>query len=173
MDLTLEVWRQSGPEAPGEFETYKADDISEDMSFLEMLDVVNERLIARGRAPIAFDQEIATAVDPSPILVTLGAFDPNGDLLTFIITGVPLNGTLSDGATTIGVGDLPYALAGDTVTYTPGAADRPEPTPPSHVKFASLPRGPACSSSATWVPFREKTRTRGVSSVFTTTKRSW
>ena len=45
MNLTLKVWRQAGPNAPGRFETYQATDISTDMSFLEMLDVVNERLI--------------------------------------------------------------------------------------------------------------------------------
>jgi len=57
MDLTLQVWRQAGPDLPGEFETYQADDISEDMSFLEMLDLVNERLTARGREPITFDHD--------------------------------------------------------------------------------------------------------------------
>jgi succinate dehydrogenase / fumarate reductase iron-sulfur subunit len=57
MNLTLKVWRQDGPGATGAFETYKADDIGEDMSFLEMLDVVNERLIAEGREPIAFDHD--------------------------------------------------------------------------------------------------------------------
>ncbi len=57
MNLTLKVWRQAGPQAAGAFESYKADDISEDMSFLEMLDVVNERLIDEGREPIAFDHD--------------------------------------------------------------------------------------------------------------------
>ena len=54
MNLTLHVWRQPGPDAPGGFETYEATDISEDNSFLEMLDVVNERLIEEGREPIEF-----------------------------------------------------------------------------------------------------------------------
>jgi succinate dehydrogenase / fumarate reductase, iron-sulfur subunit len=57
MDLTLHVWRQSGPEAEGRFETYEAKGISEHMSFLEMLDVVNERLIEEGTEPIAFDHD--------------------------------------------------------------------------------------------------------------------
>ena len=57
MNLTLQVWRQPGPDAPGEFVTYAAKDISEHMSFLEMLDVVNEELIAKGEAPIAFDHD--------------------------------------------------------------------------------------------------------------------
>ena len=57
MHLTLKVWRQSGPDAAGEFETYDAPDISEDMSFLEMLDKINEGLIERGREPIVFDND--------------------------------------------------------------------------------------------------------------------
>jgi succinate dehydrogenase / fumarate reductase, iron-sulfur subunit len=54
MNLTLRVWRQAGPDAPGRFETYAAEDISADSSFLEMLDLVNEQLIARGEEPIEF-----------------------------------------------------------------------------------------------------------------------
>jgi succinate dehydrogenase iron-sulfur subunit len=57
MRLTLKVWRQAGPAAAGEFRTYQADDVSPDMSFLEMLDVVNEALIARSEEPIAFDHD--------------------------------------------------------------------------------------------------------------------
>ena len=57
MELTLRIWRQAGPEAEGRFETYPASDVSPDMSFLEMLDVVNERLQAAGREPVAFDHD--------------------------------------------------------------------------------------------------------------------
>jgi succinate dehydrogenase / fumarate reductase iron-sulfur subunit len=57
MNLTLHVWRQAGPSADGRLVTYEARDISPDMSFLEMLDVVNERLSERGEAPIAFDHD--------------------------------------------------------------------------------------------------------------------
>jgi succinate dehydrogenase / fumarate reductase iron-sulfur subunit len=57
MDLTLRVWRQSGPDRPGDFEEYKARDISPDASFLEMLDVVNDRLTLEGREPIAFEHD--------------------------------------------------------------------------------------------------------------------
>ena len=57
INLTLEVWRQPAPEAPGRMERYEARDISTDMSFLEMLDVVNEGLILRGEDPIAFDND--------------------------------------------------------------------------------------------------------------------
>lgn len=57
MDLTLYVWRQSGPDKPGRLEEYKANGISPDMSFLEMLDVVNQDLIRAGEEPIAFDHD--------------------------------------------------------------------------------------------------------------------
>lgn len=57
INLTLRVWRQSGPKAPGELKTYQAKDVSPDMSFLEMLDVVNEDLASRGEQPIAFDHD--------------------------------------------------------------------------------------------------------------------
>lgn len=57
MDLTLKVWRQEGPDDEGRFETYQATGISQDMSFLEMLDIVNEDLAAAGREPFAFDHD--------------------------------------------------------------------------------------------------------------------
>ena len=55
--LTLEVWRQAGPDHPGQFVTYDVPDVSPEMSFLEMLDVLNERLTAEGQTPIAFDHD--------------------------------------------------------------------------------------------------------------------
>jgi len=57
MNLTLRIWRQSGPSTPGRFVDYQAPGISRDASFLEMLDVVNERLIETGETPIAFDHD--------------------------------------------------------------------------------------------------------------------
>jgi succinate dehydrogenase / fumarate reductase iron-sulfur subunit len=57
MNLTLKVWRQKSKEAEGAFVTYAANGISPDMSFLEMLDVVNEGLIAKGEEAIAFDHD--------------------------------------------------------------------------------------------------------------------
>ncbi len=57
MNLTLHVWRQTGAAAEGKFEQYQARDVSPDMSFLEMLDVVNEELIESGGSPIAFDSD--------------------------------------------------------------------------------------------------------------------
>jgi succinate dehydrogenase iron-sulfur subunit len=57
MRLTLHVWRQKDRSDPGRMDTYAADDVSPDMSFLEMLDVVNEGLIKQGKDPIAFDHD--------------------------------------------------------------------------------------------------------------------
>jgi succinate dehydrogenase / fumarate reductase iron-sulfur subunit len=57
MNLTLKVWRQKNTKSSGKFETYTAKNVSPDMSFLEMLDVVNEDLIKGGKEPIAFDHD--------------------------------------------------------------------------------------------------------------------
>ncbi len=57
MNLTLKVWRQQNNKAKGGFETYQVAGISSDMSFLEMFDVLNERLINEGKDPIAFDHD--------------------------------------------------------------------------------------------------------------------
>ena len=57
MRLHLTVWRQKHARDPGRFVRYRVDDLNADMSFLEMLDVLNERLIARGKDPIAFDHD--------------------------------------------------------------------------------------------------------------------
>ena len=57
MNLTLKVWRQKDGNSKGKIETYKLADISEHMSFLEMLDVLNEQLISEGKEPVAFDHD--------------------------------------------------------------------------------------------------------------------
>jgi succinate dehydrogenase / fumarate reductase iron-sulfur subunit len=57
MNLTLKVWRQKNTDAQGKFETYPVSGISSEMSFLEMFDVLNERLINEGKEPIAFDHD--------------------------------------------------------------------------------------------------------------------
>ncbi|MEM7584214.1 MAG: succinate dehydrogenase/fumarate reductase iron-sulfur subunit [Acidobacteriota bacterium] len=57
MDLTLKVWRQAGPKAEGRMKTYPAPDVSPEMSFLEMLDVVNQGLEENGEEPIVFDHD--------------------------------------------------------------------------------------------------------------------
>jgi succinate dehydrogenase / fumarate reductase, iron-sulfur subunit len=57
LNLTLRVWRQSGPGAPGAFRDYRLPNVSTHMSFLEMLDVLNEQLISQGEEPVAFDHD--------------------------------------------------------------------------------------------------------------------
>lgn len=57
MNLTLYVWRQPNRSMQGHMERYEANDVNPDMSFLEMLDVLNERLISEGKEPIAFDHD--------------------------------------------------------------------------------------------------------------------
>ena len=57
MKITLTVWRQASPAATGGFETHQLDDVSPDMSFLEMFDVLNEALIVDGKEPVAFDHD--------------------------------------------------------------------------------------------------------------------
>ena len=57
MHLTLHVWRQRGPGLLGGFVRYAMTDVSPDMSFLEMLDVLNQQLLARKDDPIAFDHD--------------------------------------------------------------------------------------------------------------------
>ncbi|HEX6052873.1 MAG TPA: succinate dehydrogenase/fumarate reductase iron-sulfur subunit [Gemmatimonadaceae bacterium] len=73
MHLTLKVWRQPGPNAPGKLEEYDAPDVSPDMSFLEMLDVVNERLVERGEEPIAFSHDCREGICGSCALMINGA----------------------------------------------------------------------------------------------------
>ena len=57
INLTLKIWRQNGPGAKGTLATFQAADISTDMSFLEMLDVINEKLTMEGKDPVAFDHD--------------------------------------------------------------------------------------------------------------------
>jgi len=57
INITLKVWRQAGPKVKGKFATYKLENISTDSSFLEMLDILNERLVSERKEPIAFDHD--------------------------------------------------------------------------------------------------------------------
>jgi len=76
MNLKLHVWRQSGPQAKGRFESYEARDISDHASFLEMLDVVNEGLIEQGKDPIAFEHDCREGICGSCGMVINGT--PHG-----------------------------------------------------------------------------------------------
>jgi succinate dehydrogenase / fumarate reductase iron-sulfur subunit len=57
MKLTLKIWRQAAPQATGEMRTYTLDGVSDDISFLEMLDMLNEQLIAEGEEPVEFEHD--------------------------------------------------------------------------------------------------------------------
>src|SRR3954454_312534 len=62
MNLTLRIWRQKGPSVKGKLVTYQLSDVSPDMSFLEMLDVLNEKLILEGDDPVAFDHDCRAGI---------------------------------------------------------------------------------------------------------------
>jgi succinate dehydrogenase / fumarate reductase iron-sulfur subunit len=72
LNVTLRVWRQSGPGDPGHFETYEAEGISDEASFLEMLDIVNDRLTEGGDEPIAFDHDCREGICGSCSLMING-----------------------------------------------------------------------------------------------------
>ena len=72
MRITLKVWRQAGPDVAGAMETYHLDEVSEHMSFLEMLDVLNERLMEAGEDPVAFDHDCREGICGSCSLVIDG-----------------------------------------------------------------------------------------------------
>ncbi len=78
MNFKLRVWRQDGPQDEGRLATYEATDISPDMSFLEMLDVVNEQLAERGVRPIEFDYDCREGICGSCSVVIDG--NPHGPL---------------------------------------------------------------------------------------------
>jgi succinate dehydrogenase / fumarate reductase iron-sulfur subunit len=83
MDVTLRVWRQAGPDALGRFEAHELDDISPDMSFLELFDVLNERLTERGEEPVAFDHDCREGICGSCAMMINGqAHGPEGGTAT-------------------------------------------------------------------------------------------
>jgi succinate dehydrogenase / fumarate reductase, iron-sulfur subunit len=104
MNLTLKVWRQKNAKDPGRLETYQARNVIEDMSFLEMLDVVNEELIVKGEEPIAFDSDCREGICGTCSLV---------------INGVPHGGQK---ATTVCQLHLRHFKDGDTIMIEPWRA---------------------------------------------------
>jgi succinate dehydrogenase / fumarate reductase, iron-sulfur subunit len=108
MNLTLRVWRQKKNQAPGQFAEYPARNLVPDMSFLEMLDVVNEELIQKGEPPIAFDSDCREGICGACSLVVNGT--PHGHLR----------------GTTVCQLHLRHFHDGDTVTIEPWRA-RPFP----------------------------------------------
>ena len=83
MDLTLHVWRQKSRDSAGGFVTYRAENISSDASFLEMLDVVNERLIETGEEPIHFEHDCREGICGScGMMINGNAHGPMGGTAT-------------------------------------------------------------------------------------------
>ncbi|MGY8652541.1 MAG: succinate dehydrogenase/fumarate reductase iron-sulfur subunit [Verrucomicrobiia bacterium] len=104
MNLTLKVWRQENAEAEGGFETYEAHGVDGDMSFLEMLDVVNEGLIEKGKAPIAFDSDCREGICGT---------------CSMVIGGIPHGGHKGTTACQL---HMRHFKDGDTVTVEPWRA---------------------------------------------------
>src|SRR5437867_6290664 len=104
MELTRNVWRQKNASDPGRFLTYQATNILPDVSFLEMLDVVNEQLIARGEEPIAFDSDCREGICGTCSLV---------------INGIPHGGQKGTSACQL---HLRHFKDGDTITIEPWRA---------------------------------------------------
>ena len=104
MRLTLRIWRQAGPDAKGRLENYAADDVSADMSFLEMLDVVNEGLIRQGKDAIAFDSDCREGIC---------------GMCSLVVNGVPHG---PDRGTTVCQLHMRRFRDGDTITIEPWRA---------------------------------------------------
>src|ERR1039457_56642 len=104
MNLTLKVRRQKNASTPGRFETYQARNVIPDMSFLEMLDVVNEDLIARGEEPIAFDSDCREGIC---------------GMCSLVISGIPHGGHCGTASCQL---HLRHFKDGDTVTIEPWRA---------------------------------------------------
>lgn len=83
MDLTLKVWRQANAQVKGKFESYKVNNISPDSSFLEMMDILNEKLIQQGVEPVAFDHDCREGICGMCSLFINGrAHGPDDDITT-------------------------------------------------------------------------------------------
>ncbi len=104
MRINLKIWRQPGANQPGRFVDYVANDVSPDMSFLEMLDVVNEALIVKGEDPVAFDSDCREG-----ICGTCG----------FLVDGIPHG---PDPGTTVCQLHMRRFKDGDTLTLEPWRA---------------------------------------------------
>src|SRR5437016_2784627 len=98
MNLTLHVWRQASRDGEGRFVQYETKNISADASFLEMLDVVNEQLIEKGEAPIAFEHDCREGICGSCGMMINGvAHGPNGAAQLFTAAKISHLGLLPQG----------------------------------------------------------------------------
>lgn len=82
MNLTLKIWRQKGAKDSGKMVDYKVSDVSEDQSFLEMLDALNESLVAKGEEPVAFDHDCREGICGSCSLYINGEAHGPGRMIT-------------------------------------------------------------------------------------------
>ena len=104
MDLILKIWRQKNGDDPGRFETFPAREVLADMSFLEMLDVVNEGLISEGKEPIAFDSDCREGIC---------------GMCSLVINGIPHGGQKGTAACQL---HMRHFKDGDTITIEPWRA---------------------------------------------------
>lgn len=104
MKLNLRIWRQANRDSKGEMVSYEADDVSPDMSFLEMLDVVNEGLIRKGEPPIAFDSDCREGIC---------------GMCSLVINGIPHG---HEHATTVCQLHMRHFSDGETITVEPWRA---------------------------------------------------
>lgn len=96
MKITLKVWRQRNAQDAGKFETYRLDDVTTDMSFLEMMDVLNQHLIKEGKDPVAFDHDCREGICGMCSMVINGK--PHGPLKATTTCQLHMR-SFSDGAT--------------------------------------------------------------------------
>jgi len=104
MRINLKIWRQAGPTATGRLEDYTADNVSPDMSFLEMLDVVNEGLVRKGEETIAFDSDCREGIC---------------GMCSLVVNGIPHG---PDRGTTVCQLHMRRFKDGDTITIEPWRA---------------------------------------------------
>jgi succinate dehydrogenase / fumarate reductase iron-sulfur subunit len=107
MNLTLKVWRQKNAQDPGRFYVYQAKDVSPDMSFLEMLDVMNEDLNKQGIEPVAFDSDCREGIC---------------GMCSLVINGVPHGAQFQKGTATCQL-HMRKFKDGDTLTIEPWRAE--------------------------------------------------
>ena len=106
MNLTLKVWRQKNPYDRGRFENYDIDNVSADMSFLEMLDVMNEALVRQGVEPVAFDSDCREGIC---------------GMCSLVINGVPHGAQFGKGTATCQL-HMRKFKDGDVITIEPWRA---------------------------------------------------
>lgn len=103
MNITLRIWRQSSPDAEGAIHEYEVRGVSEASSFLEMLDILNEELFARGEEPVAFDSDCREGIC---------------GMCGLVINGVPHGNDYHDNGTTCQL-HMRHFKDGDTITIEP------------------------------------------------------